>query len=912
MLGNALGTVLQEQAGPALFETVEEIRRAAIRQRGRGTPPRRDQVQTRIATLDLDAAMNVVRAFTTYFHLINIAEETERLRRLRHHEAQEGQRPGSLADVLARIAQRGVPAERLGALLPQLQVQPVLTAHPSEVRRRSVITHLIRIREHLSDLKRLALTPAERASHQEALLREIGVLWQTDEIRTTRPTPLDEVDHGLFYLCATAYAILPRLYRELEAALREAYPEVRANIGAFLRFGSWIGGDRDGNPFVTHEVTRSALQLQRDRLLNAYMQDVAGHFGALSQSTRRAPVSPELLDSIERDAVALRREAETARRQFPFEPYRQKLSLMQARLQARRNGEASTSRTGRRVSHGYTSPSEFVTDLALIRESLARSGGQRQAETEVTDLARRAESFGFHLASLDIRQHSRVHAAALAEILDRAGLVSNYAELPEPERRRLLTLVTLAAGDPGPKPAAYGDETRELLELFQTIGASQRRFGPEACHTYIISDTGDVSDVLEVIALARLTGLVRPDRDGGLSGALRVVPLFERVESLRAAGRIMDDLLGLDLHRSLLARWENVQEVMVGYSDSNKDGGYLTANWELYRAKRALADVCARHRVKLMLFHGRGGAIGRGGGPTIRAIMAEPPEALGGRFKTTEQGEVIHTRYANPDIAHRHLEQVIGAVLLASLEEEAEPEPAWLDCMAELSERSHRAYRELVYDTPGFVDYFLQSTPIQEISELPTSSRPARRGGGGAEIASLRAIPWVFSWTQSRANLPGWYGVGAALGSYLEGGPRRERQLREMYARWPFFHTLIANAQISVAIADMRIARCYAELVSDRRLRDRISAAIEREYRQTEQALRTVTGQAGILDDVPVLRDSIALRNPYVDPLHAAQVRLLRELREAADAGRESEVERLRYIVAHAISGIAAGLQSTG
>jgi phosphoenolpyruvate carboxylase len=355
-----------------------------------------------------------------------------------------------------------------------------------------------------------------------------------------------------------------------------------------------------------------------------------------------------------------------------------------------------------------------------------------------------------------------------------------------------------------------------------------------------------------------------------------------------------------------------VQEIMVGYSDSNKDGGYLTANWELYRAKRALADVCARHGVQLLLFHGRGGAIGRGGGPTIRAIMAEPPEALGGRFKATEQGEVIHTRYANPAIAHRHLEQVIGAVLLASVEEAAEPEPAWLDCMVELSARAYRAYRDLVYDTPGFVDYFLQSTPIQEISELPTSSRPARRGGGSAEIATLRAIPWVFSWTQSRANLPGWYGVGAALSVYLRGGPGREQQLREMYARWPFFHTLIANAEISIGVADIRIARLYAELVPDRELRKRIFGAIENEYHQTADALRTVTGQRGILDDVPVLRDSIALRNPYVDPLHAAQVRLLRELRAATAAGREDGVERLRYVVAHAINGIAAGLQSTG
>ncbi len=905
-LGAALGTVLREQAGAEVFGIVEELRRTAISQRRRAVPPRGDGVVVQTARLDADELMNVVRAFTSYFHLINIAEEAERLRRLRQHEIHEGRRPESLADALHRIAERGVSGSRVRSLVQQLHVQPVFTAHPSEVRRRSVITHLIRIREVLTEQKRVVLTPAERSVLDEALLREITVLWQTDEIRPARPTPLAEVAHGLFYLRSSVYEVLPELYRELGQAIAAAYPDLEAPIGGQLRFGTWIGGDRDGNPYVTHEVTRAAIQLQHDSVLDAYQSELDGLIASLSQSARRISVGEELLASIEQDALRLPTEADEARRLFPLEPYRQKLWLMRAKLRRQRDGGES------RGEAGYRSAGELLADLSLLREDLLANGGWRQADTQVLDFYRRVEAFGFHLASLDIRQHARTHAAAVGEILRCAGIEASYDELPEPKKRELLDQTIPSGLDVGARLASYSDETRELVELFRTIGEIQRMCGPAACHTYIISDTAEVSDVLEVLFLARVTGLVSPNDSGGLAGALRVVPLFERIASLGAAGRVMDELLGLDLHRSLLGEWDNVQEVMVGYSDSNKDGGYLTANWLLYQAKRSLAEVCARHRVGLMLFHGRGGAIGRGGGPTRRAIMAEPAEALAGRFKTTEQGEVIHTRYANPEIAHRHLEQVTSAVLLASLEEEAEPEPQWLVAMDELSQHAHNAYRALVEETPGFLDYFMQSTPIAEISELPTSSRPARRGSGGAEIASLRAIPWVFSWTQSRANLPGWYGVGSALGAYLRSDPEHLAQLRAMYQRWPFFRSLLANAEISLAIADLRTAALYAGLVEDGELRDRVFGLIEREYWETHEALLAVTGQNAILDDVPVLRDSIALRNPYVDPLHAVQVRALRELRSAQAAGRTEDAERLRAIVAHTISGIAAGLQSTG
>jgi len=903
-----LGTVLEEQGGPQLLRTVEAIRRAAIVERTHAAADSpRSHLAAAVAELDGRQLVDIARAFTTYFHLINTAEERQRLLRLRIHELHEGRRPGSPADVLAKLAADGLGNEALADLIGHLHIQPVFTAHPSEVRRRSIITHLIRVRELLIQRRASGLTPAERDALDESMLRVIGVLWQTDEIPASRPTPEEEVSHGLFYLRSTVYPLLPLLYRELERDVRAASPDGATDLGAFLRFGSWIGGDRDGNPYVTHDVTRRVLLLQRDAVLGAYQDDLAELMDALSQSTRRVPVSSELIASIERDCTEMAAEGEAARQQFPFEPYRQKLSLMRARL-----SHVAAAESDGNPQRSYASPSYLLDDLQLIRQALIEHGGRRQAETQVDDLERRVRAFGFHLAALDIRQISRVHEAAVAELLARADIAHSYDTLVEADRRDVLlrALATLEADTT--LLDGYSEETQEALQLFHTIREMQAVLGPEACHTYIISDTEEVSDVLEVLLLARATGLVRLNAEGTLTGALRTVPLFERVESLHNAGRVVDELLHMPVHRSLLVQWNDVQEVMVGYSDSNKDGGYVTASWELYRAKRQLAESCSRHGVGLMLFHGRGGAIGRGGGPTVGAIAAEPPQAIGGRFKVTEQGEVIHARYANPDIAHRHLEQLIGAVLSTSLTPEVEVVPAWLAIMDEVSEQAHAAYRTLVAGAEGFLDYFLQSTPIGEISELRTSSRPARRAAGNVE--TLRAIPWVFSWTQSRANIPGWYGVGTGLGleTFRNDDPDRLRELQSMYRGWPFFRSLLDNAQISLAIADMRIAALYADLVEDEQVRERILGMILAEYRRTQQGLLAVTGQPELLSNVPVLRDSIALRNPYLDPLHAIQVRLLREMRAAVSREGDSKVDELRYAVQHTISGIAAGLQSTG
>ena len=920
LLGEALGTVLREQGGPQLFDAVEEFRHASIAMRQESRQAFSADLLAPVARLDVETAINVVRAFGTYFHLINVAEELQRLRRLRQRAAIEYPKPrtGSVPEIIARLRRKGVAPRALRDTLDRLLINPVITAHPSEVRRRSVITHLIRICEHLAALHRGSLAPWEEESLREALLREITALWQTDEARPLPPSPLQEVANGLYYLTRTIYRVIPELYRDVERAITQYFPEVDPRVGPFLRFGSWIGGDRDGNPGVTSDVTLSTMRLQARALLDLYDGDLQRLIDGLSQSTRRVGVSSELLDSIAADASRLGANAAESRREFPFEPYRQKLTLMRTKLSLTRGsvepGDAqaeavvSASRTLAPERAAYASVDEILRDTDVLHDSLVANDGGRLAESELADFRWRLRTFGLHFASLDVRQHSRVHATAVADLLASRHRVGGYNHMPEAERRAALERV-MCDGDSDGSGAVLQSETSEALSVFTTMRDIQQGLGRAACHTYIVSATEDVSDLLEVLFLAHEAGVDALRASDEV--ALRVVPLFESIDSLRRSPAIVAELLSIDLYREALTRSGSLQEIMVGYSDSNKDGGYLTSNWELYQAKQRLPRICDSFGVELMIFHGRGGAIGRGGGPTESAIAAEPTGSLNGRFKSTEQGEVVHTRYANPGIAHRHLEQLLGAVLLASTDVGGEPRPEWTACLDGLSERAHRAYRELVYETEGFIDYFMEATPIREIGELRSSSRPARRGGDQG-IESLRAIPWVFSWNQSRANLPGWYGVGSAVNEGGEGNGQRLALLREMYRDWPFFRSLIDNAQISVATADMPTAGRYSSLVADQRLAGHILDSIVHEYEQTERALLAITGQQAILDNNPVLGESIRLRNPYVDPMHAIQVHLLRELRARGDDADDADSERLRYAVQHTINGIAAGLQSTG
>ncbi len=988
-LGRLLGDVLREQEGESGFALVEEYRAATKALRASAAPPGDfgpggDTLLERTNALTLAQLRLLVRAFTAYFHLVNTAEEHHRLRVLRQRELRGGGAPRgeSIRQAVLEAAQCGVPAATVQALLRSCLVEPVFTAHPTEARRRTILDKLRRLSELVERLDEPRLTETERRRLHDQVREEITALWLTEEIRQRAPTVLDEVRNGLYYFERSLWQIVPELYRDLEEALAEAYPGERFEVPSFLRFGSWIGGDRDGNPAVTAEITERALRLHKDLALSLYEQalqalqrelSVAGRAATAGQAAEEA-IAERLVQSLAADAAAMPLLAATLERRFAGEPYRRKLAFMLARLRAARRlnmarlqfdqplearAEAiEIARVQDLWSSGaspepphpddariaYRRPEELRADLEAIAESLRAGGAGRLAEGALKDLLRRVDVFGFHLARLDLRQHSAVHAAAIAEVLKVAGVEADYLALDEPARVELL-----AREIENPRPllwpdgARYSPPTQEVIAVFRTARRMQEELGIEACNVYIISMTAGASDILAPLLFAKEAGLFWP---GGPNGGeprstLQIVPLFETIDDLHRCGRLMRDLFALPVYAKQVRAWGGLQHIMLGYSDSNKDGGYVTANWELYRAQRALADVCREAGVQLLLFHGRGGAIGRGGGPTNRAILGQPPGTLQGRLRLTEQGEVAFYRYANPRIAHRHLEQTINAVLRASLgtaePASVAPRPAWVAAMDALSATAHHAYRSLVYDNPDFLRYFHQATPIDQIAELRIGSRPSRRTTSD-RIEDLRAIPWVFSWTQSRHGLPGWYGLGAAVEAFcrhnpdsrpagasgtqpppateslhpLEAGAATERLrlLREMYTQWPFFRTLLDNAQLSLGRADLAIARLYARLVGDQPARERIFGAIEAEWQRTERAILEIGEQTALLEHSPVLSRSIRLRNPYVDPLSFAQVSLLQRLRQLPEGA--SERATIQRLIALTINGVAAGLQNTG
>lgn len=897
LLGSLLGQVLQEQGGSRLLDQVERVRRLAIARRTDPSPDRERALRDVLWSLGVREAGAVIRAFTLYFHLINLAEEQHRLRTLRDREIRgdPAPRPESVAAAVSALRREGIPASRLASLLERLEVRPVFTAHPTEARRASVLVHLRAVANLLAALNHPQLSPEERRRTVDSLLAHITALWQTDEVRRHRPTPLDEVQSGLYYLEHSAWNAVPVLYRDLQEAVQAAFPEARGAVRPFLRFGSWMGADRDGHPLVTVEVTERTLELQRERVLRLYREEVAALIRELSVSTRQVAPSQELVDSVESDLKELSELA--ADPGFPpvTELYRRKLRAVDERLR----------RTQLRIAGGYTSPAEFLEDLERLRRSLEANRGSRLARGRLQDLWVRVQAFGFYFAALDLRQESAVHGRVVAHLLRRAGVPGDYLQLSEPQRTALLArLVSRTPALPQPEDP----EAVEVVRLFQAIPAWQERFGQEACQTYIVSLTEGPSDVLEVLWLAAQVGLFRISPEGVVS-RLHVVPLFERIEELCRCGEVLDELLRIPAYRTHLAAWGDVQEVMLGYSDSNKDGGFLAANWALHRAQRLLPEVARRHGCQVRLFHGRGGAIGRGGGPTGRAILAQPREALDGRLKLTEQGEVLAARYSNPLIARRHLEQLTAAVLRAALLPSHQPPPdqqtRWEAIMDELADRSLRAYRSLVYEDPDFPSYFAQATPIGEITRLKVGSRPAARGQPD-RVEHLRAIPWVFSWTQTRANLPGWYGLGSALDGFARASPSALAELRAMYAGWPFFRSVVDNAQISLGTADLEVAQLYAELVADEPVRERVFRRIREEFDLTVQRVLEVTGQRELLDNSPVLQRSVRLRNPYVDPMNYLQVRLIRERQARPE---DPEVEELVHLT---INGISAGLQTTG
>jgi phosphoenolpyruvate carboxylase len=924
-LGNLLGEILREQAGADIFEAEETLRQGfkALRQADADGAELKPRLLELVATMPTDAAAKVVRAFAIYFQLVNLAEQHHRVRRVRAYAMAADPVParGSLGDVVARLAASGVSSQAVRALLPKLLIAPVFTAHPTEILRRTVLDKHHRLAQALETRDNPRLTPAERGALETAIAFEIESLWQTDEVHHRAPTVMDEARHGLYYFDEVLFDVVPTLYAELERALERHYPGEAFDIPSFLRFGAWMGGDRDGNPNVTAPTTYQALYAARRLILRRYIA-VAEHISSMmSQSTHWTTVSPALERSLATEAARFPAVAAEFGERNPFEPYRQKLAFIHHRL---KRTLALTPETLEAASQGgtvdrtdgYQSAGELLQDLRLMQESLLANKGTRAACALLETWRRQVETFGLHTAALDVRQHSEVHEAAIADIAATLRLLPRpFTELTEADRLDWLAseLTNLRPLVPT-ELEAFEPMTREVVSTFRAIAEGRRVFGPAALGAYVISMTTRASDVLTVLLFLKTVGLFKANPEGTVRTGMQVVPLLETIDDLRNAPALLERLFSLPIYRAHLRALGDMQEIMLGYSDSNKDGGILTSNWELYKAQQALWEVARRHGISLSLFHGRGGSVGRGGGPAHQAILAQPPGTINGRIKLTEQGEVIAGKYGLPPIALRNLELSTSAVLESTLRPALHAQAPndvarWEAAMEDLSRRAFASYRRIVYDEPGFLAFFQAATPLDLMGQLRIGSRPAKRKATSA-IEDLRAIPWVFSWTQSRFILPGWLGFGSALEAYWQEDPEaRLALLQDMYRRFPFFHALTSNVEMTLAKADLTIARHYVEgLVTDVDLRERIWGLIADEHRRAEAMVLRITGERALLDATPTLQRSIAVRNPYVDPLSYLQVELLRRFREQDDHAPAL----LEHALKLTVNGIAAGMKNTG
>ncbi|WP_263410375.1 phosphoenolpyruvate carboxylase [Terriglobus tenax] len=897
-LGKLLGDVLREQVGDELFQLVETLRLSAIARReadGKGDAAlaNSDLQKTILAihSLDEKQAYQLARAFAFYFELINLAETNHRKRRRVAHELNPAGIPqrGSLRGTLRRMKQVGYTAEQAYEFLGKLRVTPVFTAHPTEVARRLVMFKQRRISYILWRLDRIPTAPERLEALERELTAEITGLWQTNDFRTERPSVRDEIRIGLDYYEASLFATLPRLYNEISGALASEYglKPAPADLPIVVDYGSWIGGDRDGNPYVTPDVTREAITMASNLLLKHYGGRLQNLFEQLGSSTQQAPVSKPLSDLLA-GYVAQFHDAEHAslEQRFALEPVRLLVICIMIRLGA--SPRSSVPFSGLPVLPPYTSVTEFQNDLCVLRTSLMENRGSRLAEMLLDPLLLEVRTYGLHLHTLDIRQHARVHAAAVAELAD----VQRVTD--------------------GALPKELSPQTLELIDTVRAVAEIKRK-SPRAIRQYVISGATEKEDLLRVIWLARMGGVVVEGREG--DPGLKPVPLFESIEDLQNAPRICRDVWTSEAYKPLLESWKYEQEIMLGYSDSNKDGGMITSTWEIYKAHRALHEVARECGVKLRLFHGRGGTVGRGGGPTHRALYAQPFDGFNGHFRITEQGEVMNWKYSDVVLAERNLELMLAASLDALARPDAKQQcdscltgiltPEWEEALNELSETSYGFYRKSIVEDPEVFTYFEQATPVVELEHAKIGSRPARRSGK-RNFADLRAIPWVFGWMQSRHLVPAWFGVGHALATFAEKGPESLALLQQMMKEFPLFIDMMRNVEMALVKSDFGIARMYAGLVKDEALRERVWSKLLAEFERTKKMVLAVTGQTELLATNPVLARSVRLRNPYVDPMSLIQVELMRRKRDTG------ETEELNRAITATINGISAGLRNTG
>ena len=915
LLGKILGDVVREQDGDAVYGLVEQIRKLSVSFHRDANQKANQELTKLLKGLSSDSAMKVLRAFTYFSHLANLAEDRHHIRRRVAYERIGSYQDGSIPVAMKKLHAAGVTSKMISKTLEQSLISPVLTAHPTEVQRTSIleaerdIANLLTARDQIKESSKAnnpqkdALLNKELKANEEQIHARVLQLWHTRLLRFTKLTVADEIENALTYYETTFLKEIPKIYAQLEDSL------AGNAVASFLKMGQWIGGDRDGNPNVSAKTLEYAVSRQAEMVLRHYLTEVH-HLGrelSVSALLLKFPKKMQELAAASPDTNEHRQD----------EPYRRALTGMYSRLAATLKVLTGTDAARHAVApqNPYANAQEFLSDLKTIEASLVSQGAKALSDRRLRGLIRTVEVFGFHLATVDLRQSSDMHEAVLAELLQVSLVEKEYSSLSEVQKRELLLSLLK---DPRPLRVlghGYSDFTVSEIAIFEMAKKMRQLFGAETIRHYIISHTETVSDLLEVLLLQKEVGLMHETVGKKSWADLIVVPLFETIEDLRNAAPIMQEFYALPGILDLVKRSGAEQDIMLGYSDSNKDGGIVTSNWELYCAELALVKVFEpleqKHGVKLRLFHGRGGTVGRGGGPSYEAILAQPPGTVRGQIRLTEQGEVIGSKYANPEIGRRNLETLVAATLEATLlKPTKQASKAFLDAAAQLSQASMNSYRGLVYETPGFSEYFFNATPIREIAKLNIGSRPASRKAT-QKIEDLRAIPWGFSWGQCRLTLPGWFGFGSAVQEFLNQGNASDKKaalslLQKMYREWPFFRTLLSNMDMALAKSDLALASRYSELVLDVKLRKRIFGAIEAEWNKTVNALSLVTGEKVRLAKNPALARSIRNRFPYIDPLHHLQIELVRRYR----AGKHDE--RVQRGIHIAINGIAAGLRNTG
>ncbi|MFN7249624.1 MAG: phosphoenolpyruvate carboxylase [Anaerobacillus sp.] len=900
-LGNILGEILVHHGGIELLEKVETIREKTKNLRKNYKEELYVSLKEEISSLKPPVRQHVIRAFSIYFHLVNIAEQNHRIRRQRQYQLQgeSSVQPLSIESAVATLKESNFTEDTIQQVLNDLSIELIITAHPTEATKRTVLEIQKRISLLLQQIDNPMLNKKQRKELDESLFNEVTALWQTDELRDRKPTVLDEVKNGLYYFDQTLFEVLPGIHQEIENQLQGYYPGHTWKVPNFLFFGSWIGGDRDGNPNVTPEVTWETLKLQRRLVLKKYKKAVTDLMKRFSQSTTRVSFSEELIQSVEEDEKQYLEPGEAWT--VEGEIYRRKFAVILKRLRSVGENE-----------FGYRRAEELLKDLVLIKESAEQHQPATNKLKTIRKLVRQVELFGFHLATLDIRNHSGEHETAVTEILRAVNITENYASLPEEEKVAILERVL---NEPRPLlllQEDYSKETQGVLNVFQMIKKAHAEFGSRSIEVYLVSMTQSASDLLEVLVLAKEAGIYRLHANGRIDSHLHVAPLLETVDDLIAGPGIMKKLFQMDVYRNHISERGNHQEIMLGYSDGSKDGGTLTANWKLFKAQKEIHDMAKEFNIRLKFFHGRGGSLGRGGGPLHRSILSQPAETLGDGVKITEQGEVLSSRYLLEDIAYRNLEQAASVLLEASANASKNllqgyvRETSWEEAMEDISKDALTKYQSLVFGDPDFLTYFKQATPLRELGALNIGSRPMSRKGS-ERFEDLRAIPWVFAWTQSRQMIPAWYAAGTGLQSFAAKSEANLQLLQKMYVSWPFFQSTINNLQMALMKADLQTAKEYIHLVKDQTIAERIFKDISTEYKVTKDILLQITGNRELLDHTPNIQESIYKRNPYVDPLNFLQVHLIQNMRNTAEPSDELLTEVLLTI-----SGVAAGLVNTG